>query len=128
MPAWGKKDKSAAAPAAESHSGIATESSHGSPPEQIEKNEQGVVERSVVLVTGKVRLVGGGPFPELVITVPGKEWHIPREEEHKLKDLQQQMVTVEGEETVAVLRLANGMPAGEHRTLENVKIIAVQAE
>ena len=77
-------------------------------------------------VTGIVRLIGSGPAPELVITGLNGEWYIDREEEYKLKDLQQQTVTVIGEETIKALKFANGLSAGERRTLKNITIIAAQ--
>jgi hypothetical protein len=80
----------------------------------------------VVQVTGRVRLVGSAPMSELVITRQDKSWYIEREEGHKLFDLQQRTVTVEGEETVVELKFANGRSAGERRTLKNIKIIAVE--
>ena len=79
-----------------------------------------------VEVSGRVRLIGGGIFPELVITGENKEWYVTREEEYKLRDFQHQTVTVEGEETVENLFFANGFPAGERRTLRNIKIINIQ--
>jgi len=82
--------------------------------------------KTVVQVTGKVRLVGSGPMTELVITGPDREWYIVREEEHKLKDMQQRTVTVKGAETVTELKFANGMSAGERRTLKEIQIISVQ--
>ena len=81
---------------------------------------------AIVEVTGIVRLVGSSPVSELVITGTDCEWYIPREEEHKLKDLQYQRVTVRGEETVLALRFANGLPAGERRTLKNIKIVTTE--
>ena len=78
---------------------------------------------TVVEVTGRVRLVGSGPMPELVITGPDREWYIVREEEYKLKDMQHRTVTVKGAETVTELKFANGMSAGERRTLKDIKII-----
>ena len=82
-------------------------------------------ETETVQVSGVVRLVGSGPMPELVITGPDREWHITKEEEHKLRDMQHLTVTVEGEETVTTLTFANGIPAGERRILKNIKVIAV---
>ena len=81
---------------------------------------------AVVEVTGVVRLVGSSPIPELVITGTDKEWYVAREEEYKLKDLQHRIVTVKGSETVINLTFANGFPAGERRTLKNIKIITTQ--
>ena len=77
-----------------------------------------------VTVTGRVRLVGNAPFSELIITAEKGDWYIERDEEYKLMDLQQQMVTVEGSETVMELKFASGVSAGERRTLKNIKIIS----
>jgi len=80
----------------------------------------------LVEVSGRVRLIGGGIFPDLVITGEDREWYVVREEEYKLRDLQHQTVTVEGEETVENLFFANGFPAGERRTLRNIKVINIR--
>ena len=81
---------------------------------------------TAVQITGKVRLVGSSPLTELVITGSEKEWYVDKEEEHKLKDLQHKTVTVKGKETVKALKFANGMSAGERRTIKNIKIITVE--
>ena len=81
---------------------------------------------TVVQVSGRVRLVGSDPFPELVVSGPDREWYIDRDDQSKLKDLQHRTVTVEGIETVKELRFANGRPAGERRTLKNIRIISVE--
>jgi len=83
---------------------------------------------NVVRVTGVVRLVGTGLFPELVITGPEMEWHITPDEEKKLRDLQRRTVTVEGVETATELYFANGLSAGTRRELKNIKIIAITDE
>lgn len=83
-------------------------------------------ETKIVQVTGVVRLVGSSPLYEIVITGPEYEWHIARDEMEKLFDLQQQTVTVEGKESIAELRFANGRPAGTRRELRNIIIISVQ--
>jgi hypothetical protein len=75
-----------------------------------------------VRVSGRVRLVGGGPFPQLVISGEDREWYIDREEESKLLDLQQRIVTVEGTESYTDLTFANGFPAGRRYTLKNIKV------
>jgi len=80
---------------------------------------------NVVQVTGTVRLVGTGLFPELVITGAEMEWHITQDEAEKLHDLQRRTVTVEGIETVTELFFANGLSAGIRRELKDIKIIAV---
>jgi hypothetical protein len=76
-----------------------------------------------VRVSGLVRLVGTGLFPQVVITGEDREWYIDREEESALLDFQQQTVTVEGTETYQDLRFANGLPAGRRYTLKNIRII-----
>jgi len=81
---------------------------------------------TVVRVTGTIRLVGSAFMPDLVISGPDMEWYIDREEHQKLFDFQQRTVTIEGVETVMTLTFANGLPAGERRTLKNIKIISVQ--
>ncbi|MCL2066521.1 MAG: hypothetical protein FWG99_03540 [Treponema sp.] len=81
---------------------------------------------TTVQVTGRVRMVGSGNFNEIIISAEEGNWYVAKEEENKLIDLQQQTVTVQGEETVVELRFANGQPAGRRRTLSNVKVIAVE--
>jgi len=88
-----------------------------------EKNAAG--NSQTVQVSGVVRLVGSGVFPELVITDSGGEWYIPRDEMYKLHDLQQQTVTVEGEETVTELKSGNGLIVIKRRELKNVRILSV---
>ena len=90
------------------------------------KDKAGAEQGKLVQAAGKVRLVGSDPFPELVITNAEHEWHVAKEEEHKLKDLQHRTVTVEGNETVTELRYANGTPAGQRRDLKNIRIISIE--
>jgi len=80
----------------------------------------------VVQITGRVRLIGTGTFPELVIRVQDQEWYIDKDDREKLMDLQHRTVTVEGSESVRELKMANGMSAGERRTLKNIKIISIE--
>ena len=87
----------------------------------------GIKEKTVTIqVTGIVRLVGSSLLPELVITGTEMEWYIEKEEEYKLKDYQHRTVTIEGVETVIAINFANGYPAGERRSLKNIKIISIQ--
>jgi hypothetical protein len=80
---------------------------------------------TVVQVTGIVRLVGTGNFPELLIDNSQMLWYIAREEMDKLHDLQHRTVTVEGEETVRELKFGNGLSAGTRRDLKNIRILSV---
>ena len=91
---------------------------------------------SVVQVTGRVRLVGNEPFPELIIwkeegsadriANAGKAWFITREDRHLLIHLQHRTVTVEGKETVEELSFVSGNSAGQRHTLSNIRIISVE--
>jgi len=81
---------------------------------------------NVVQITGVVRLVGTAHFPEIVISHDDKDWFVVKAEAGKLHDLQQQVVTVEAEETVTELQFANGMSAGMRRELRNIRIISVE--
>ena len=83
-------------------------------------------EPKAVRVSGRVRLVGNEPFPELVITGDDREWYIDRDDVPKLRDLQQRTVIVEGMETSRELTFANGMPAGTRFTLKDIRIITIQ--
>jgi hypothetical protein len=76
-----------------------------------------------IRVSGVVRLVGSSPVTELLISNEDREWHIEGKDRDKLRKLQQQTVTVEGEERSEELRFADGRAAGVRRYLENIKII-----
>jgi len=89
------------------------------------KEKDTPADRQVVQVTGVVRLVGSGSFPELVITSSDGEWYITADERYKLHDLQQQTVTVEGEETITELTAGNGLFVFKRRELKNVRILSV---
>jgi hypothetical protein len=94
------------------------------------KEKETPVQRDIVQVTGVVRLVGSGLFPELVITGTasggGSEthWYVANEERDKLFNMQHRTVTVQGEETVTEMRFANGLFAGLRRELKNIRIIS----
>ena len=77
-------------------------------------------------VSGRVRLVGSASMSEIVITGTDREWYVAMEDKDKLFDLQQRIVTVEGEETVVELKFVNGKSAGQRRILRNIKIIAME--
>jgi hypothetical protein len=79
----------------------------------------------LVTVSGIVRLTGNSPFSELVITGEDMEWHIAKEDEKKLMDLQNRMIIVQGMETVQELKFASGIPAGKRYTLKKIKIISI---
>jgi len=121
LPAWGRKEK--AEPVVIEPQVIYLDKNIA---EKVEKEEAEAAIPTLVQVTGIVRLVGGGPIPEIVITGPEREWYVSREDDHLLKDLQHQTVTVEGYESVYELRFANGFYAGQRRTLSDIKILNVE--
>ena len=116
LPAWGRKEKGGTEIIYSQKIGM-----ENSAAENID-----AVTNSLVRATGIVRLVGGGPIPETVITGPDREWYISSEDDHLLKELQYRTVTVEGYESVFELRFANGLYAGQRRTLKNISIISVE--
>jgi len=121
MPAWGRKEK-----AESKKTDVQQIVLEKKAVDEIEEGETKAAIPSFVRATGMVRLVGSGLFPELVITGPDREWYISREEDHLLKELQHRTVTVEGYESVFELRFANGLYAGQRRTLKDIKIISIE--
>ena len=121
LPAWGRKEKSGTEKIDAQKIDLEENAT-----EKIDAGRSEVVIPALVQVSGIVRLVGGGPIPETVITGPEKEWYVSREDDRLLKELQHRTVTVEGYETVIELRFANGLPAGQRRTLKDIKIISVE--
>jgi len=80
-----------------------------------------------IQVTGIVRLIGTGNFPQIVITTEDKEWYLPKEDADKLYNLQHRKVTVEGEWSKKELKFASGRSAGTRYELRNIKIISVDS-
>jgi hypothetical protein len=121
LPAWGRKEKSES-----KKNDTQTIVFEKYFVEEIEEGETKAAIASLVQAGGIVRLVGGGPIPELVITGQDREWYVSREDEHLLKNLQHRTVTVEGYESIFELRFANGLYAGQRRTLKDIKIISIE--
>ena len=121
LPAWGRKEK-----AETKITGIKQISVEKNAVEEIGEGETKAVITSFVRAAGIVRLVGSGFIPELVITGQDREWYVSREDDHLLKELQHRTVTVEGYESVFELRFANGLYAGQRRTLKDIKIISIE--
>jgi hypothetical protein len=80
-----------------------------------------------IKVTGVVRLIGTGNFPQIVITTEDKEWYLPKEDADKLFNMQHRKVTVEGEGSKRELKFASGRSAGIRYELRNIKIISVDS-
>jgi hypothetical protein len=111
--------------------GLGGQDKGGEPPPERETPEAGAPQSAAenaetppvrVRASGRVRLVGTGIFPELVITGEDREWYIDKNEASKLRDFQQQTVTVEGTETYLELRFANGLSAGRRYSLKDITI------
>jgi len=112
LPAWGRKEKKNAAEQNDVMPNTALSAAA----------EQDILVR----ITGRIRLVGNEPFTELVITTQERDYFIEKNEEYKLKELQQRTVTVEGIQTVISLLWASGLPAGNRYSLKNIKIIKLE--
>jgi len=121
LPAWGRKEKSGTEKIDAQKIGLEENAA-----EKIGAGRTETVITVLVQATGIVRLVGGGPIPEIVITGSDREWYVSREDDHLLKELQHRTVTVEGYETVLELRFANGLSAGQRRMLKDIKILNVE--
>ena len=121
LPAWGRQEKSES-----KKIDAQTIVLDKNAVEEIEEGETKAATTLLVQATGIVRLVGSGIMPELVITGQDREWYVSREDDHLLKDLQHRTVTVEGYESVYELRFANGLYAGQRRTLKDIKIISIE--
>ena len=86
-------------------------------------NRDGGSKPQKVEVSGIVRLVGNSPFSSLLISGEDREWYIAPEEQKKLMDLQQQKVTVRGQEYYYDRTFANGTPAGRQYYLKKIVIV-----
>jgi hypothetical protein len=77
-----------------------------------------------IVLTGRVRLVGSMPFPELMISEEsGVDWYIRADESAKLKDFEQQNVTVSAHYDIHDVVLADGKKIGVRRVLSNISIV-----
>ena len=89
-----------------------------------EKEEEGSKPVKVT-ASGRVRLTGNSPMPALVISGEDREWEIVQQEKNKLMHLQQQTVTVSGNEYYVDYFFANGISAGRHYFLKDITVISV---
>ena len=86
---------------------------------------QSVEEPMEIEATGRVRLVGTSRFPSLVITYGERVLFIDDEEQEKLMDLQQRIVTVRAQKHTYEIFLANGLFSRRHYVLRNIVIVRV---
>lgn len=81
-------------------------------------------EQKTVEITGRVRIVGNMPFPEMVISdESGKDWYIPSDEKDKLSPYAQRLLTVRARIEHNDMILANGKKIGIRYMLRDIVII-----
>jgi hypothetical protein len=77
-----------------------------------------------VEITGRVRLVGNEPFPELVLTgEDGRDWFIAEEDRAVLSAYEQRTVTVRGRVSLREMILANGQRLESRRILSGLTLV-----
>ncbi|GHU90897.1 hypothetical protein FACS189476_11330 [Spirochaetia bacterium] len=98
----------------------------GDPPASGAALYEFAVSGQTVEVSGRVRLVGSEPFPDLVLT--GSEdhtWYIDPADRKTLSSYEQQTVTIRGTVELTEMILANGKNLGSRRTLSGVTLVKV---
>jgi hypothetical protein len=77
-----------------------------------------------VELTGKIRLVGSEPFPELVLSDDGgHDWYIDRESRGSVSGYEQRSVTVRGKVELKEMVLADGRSLGYRRILSKLVLL-----
>jgi hypothetical protein len=77
----------------------------------------------MVEISGRVRLVGSEPFPDLVITgEDGQDWYPEGPSRQALRSFEQRIIRVRGRVELRELVLANGHSLGFRRFLLDVEI------
>jgi hypothetical protein len=87
------------------------------------RDEKNFPKTHKVELSGKVRMVGNSPMTSLVISGENREWYIEPEEQEKLMEFQQRMVTVRAEEYYYDRVFANGTSAGRQYYIKNIIIL-----
>lgn len=83
-----------------------------------------VTDGQTVEVSGRIRLVGSDPFPDLVLTDDqGKDWYIDDASKAVVKGLEQQRVRVSAVVSLKTLKLANGTALPERKILSSVSVL-----
>jgi hypothetical protein len=79
-----------------------------------------------VEVSGRVRLVGNEPFPDLVLTDQEEHtWYIDPADRKILSPYEQRTVTIRGTMDLKEMVLANGKSLGSRRTLSGITLVKV---
>jgi hypothetical protein len=85
---------------------------------------ENALEGQLVELTGRVRLVGNEPFPELVLTgEDGHSWFIAPEDRTVLSAYEQRIVTIRGRVKLQEMILADGQRLETRRILSGVTLI-----
>jgi hypothetical protein len=97
-------------------------------PEEVPLTGPGLYENppegQLVELSGRVRLVGNEPFPELVLTgEDGHDWFIAPEDRGVLSAYEQRTVTIRGRVALRELILANGQRLETRRILSEITLI-----
>ena len=99
-------------------------SSGASPPLTGAGLYENALEGQLVELSGRVRLVGNEPFPELVLTgEDGQSWFIAPEDRTVLSAYEQRIVTIRGRVKLQELILANGQKLETRRILSEVTLV-----
>ncbi|GHV74388.1 hypothetical protein AGMMS49940_16900 [Spirochaetia bacterium] len=87
---------------------------------------ESAVSGQFVEISGRVRLVGSEPFPNLVLTDSEEHtWYIDPADRKTLSRYEQQTVTIRGVVELTEMVLANGRSLGSRRTLSGITLVKV---
>ncbi|MHC6202244.1 hypothetical protein ACYULU_03515 [Breznakiellaceae bacterium SP9] len=87
---------------------------------------ESAVSGQFVELSGRVRLVGSEPFPDLVLTDSEEHtWYIDPADRKILSPYEQQTVTIRGAVELTEMVLANGKSLGSRRILSGVTLVKV---
>jgi hypothetical protein len=96
-----------------------------SPPVSALGRRHGEAKRQSIEITGRVRLIGSAPFPDLVLSdETGRDWYVRQEEKDKLSKLEQQTVKIRAAFEVEDIILADGKKVGERRILYDIVLVS----
>jgi hypothetical protein len=77
-----------------------------------------------VEISGRVRLVGSEPFPDLVITGgDDQDWYLEGPDRQAVRSFEQRGIRVRGRVELREQVLANGRSLGVRRFLQDVEIL-----
>jgi hypothetical protein len=105
---------------------VSTFENPGAPPAPDAALYESAVSGQEVEVSGRVRLVGSEPFPDLVLTDQEEHtWYIDPADRKTIAAYEQQTVTIRGTVELKEMVLANGKSLGSRRTLSGITLVKV---